>query len=538
MAFIYRYVDVNADAGGDGTTDALTGANCAYQSLSAWEAAEQGTIASGDKHIVYCNTGADSNVCAVLTANWTVTDVDGLQIRTNDTNNDYSGASGATKTAHHGGDPHGGYYIQFSANNVGLRVSEPNTGVYGISVDGTGGSSQGIYIEANDTNQWGDSLIARGQGGSTSFRALLTYKGKLYNCVAWHAGAKAGAAGFFATTNFNEGVYYNCTAFNYTHGFFDARTSGTGLTLLRNCVALACTNDYNTGGCTWGTGATCATSDASAAESWVTVTSVDLLEVLDPWNGELDLANPTAITTKLDVNGTDYTSTFTNSCEGSRTRTSTNFGIGAFFADFAAKFRLTPNADGTLDTSNTAHDAGTGTPYYTHLDNAVDGQSTDDVHNAHTVGTVYDWFALSSTPSDFSSMDSVTIRVDALSTAPAGSSPDTCDFSARVYDADNDTTTPLAGDSGSIVDEQSNTVRVVNSATMASPSGTKTAWDGAYIRCAWAYNKVAGPDNIELDIHGLVLDCTYTASAGGADELDFERGTGRGVMRGVGRGTD
>ena len=43
-----RYVDPNAAAGGNGTTNALSGANCAYQSLSIWEAARQADLPTGD----------------------------------------------------------------------------------------------------------------------------------------------------------------------------------------------------------------------------------------------------------------------------------------------------------------------------------------------------------------------------------------------------------------------------------------------------------------------------------------------------------
>lgn len=43
-----RYVDVDAEVGGDGTTNALSGANCAYRSLSIWEAARQADLPTGD----------------------------------------------------------------------------------------------------------------------------------------------------------------------------------------------------------------------------------------------------------------------------------------------------------------------------------------------------------------------------------------------------------------------------------------------------------------------------------------------------------
>lgn len=59
-----RYVDPEADVGGDGTTNALTGGTCAYVSLNVWEAARQRdlTAATGDDSIehVYCASNQDA----------------------------------------------------------------------------------------------------------------------------------------------------------------------------------------------------------------------------------------------------------------------------------------------------------------------------------------------------------------------------------------------------------------------------------------------------------------------------------------------
>ena len=58
MAVITRYVNT-ASAGGDGTTNAESGATAAYASLNAWEAAEAtDLVTAGDSHIVYCSTGS------------------------------------------------------------------------------------------------------------------------------------------------------------------------------------------------------------------------------------------------------------------------------------------------------------------------------------------------------------------------------------------------------------------------------------------------------------------------------------------------
>ena len=58
MAEILRYVDPNAAAGGDGTTNALSGANCAYVSQNVWEAATQQdlTDGGGDTARVVCSS--------------------------------------------------------------------------------------------------------------------------------------------------------------------------------------------------------------------------------------------------------------------------------------------------------------------------------------------------------------------------------------------------------------------------------------------------------------------------------------------------
>ena len=62
MAEVLRYIHTNSTAGGNGTTNALTGANRAYASATEWEAAEQtNLVTDGDTHRVLCSgTTADS----------------------------------------------------------------------------------------------------------------------------------------------------------------------------------------------------------------------------------------------------------------------------------------------------------------------------------------------------------------------------------------------------------------------------------------------------------------------------------------------
>ena len=69
-ATITRYVNPGS-TGGNGTTSALSGANAAYASLSAWEAAEQQDLVTGNNiALVNCaGTTADTTVTTIV--GWT-----------------------------------------------------------------------------------------------------------------------------------------------------------------------------------------------------------------------------------------------------------------------------------------------------------------------------------------------------------------------------------------------------------------------------------------------------------------------------------
>lgn len=83
MATIQRYVNTASTAGGDGTTNATSGANRAYASLSEWEAAERADlVTAGDIHIVTCEgSTADTTAVQILSANWTTGPSNYIEIR-------------------------------------------------------------------------------------------------------------------------------------------------------------------------------------------------------------------------------------------------------------------------------------------------------------------------------------------------------------------------------------------------------------------------------------------------------------------------
>lgn len=80
---ITRYVDPDAAVGGDGTTNALSGSNCAYPSLNAWEAARQGTLSEVEECI--CDSTGESHTAdttAVDILGWTTSASNYISIHT------------------------------------------------------------------------------------------------------------------------------------------------------------------------------------------------------------------------------------------------------------------------------------------------------------------------------------------------------------------------------------------------------------------------------------------------------------------------
>jgi hypothetical protein len=75
-ATITRYVDADAAAGGDGITNALTGANCAYVSWNSWEAAQQQDLTDNGGDIAECilessHANHTADTTAVDISGWT-----------------------------------------------------------------------------------------------------------------------------------------------------------------------------------------------------------------------------------------------------------------------------------------------------------------------------------------------------------------------------------------------------------------------------------------------------------------------------------
>lgn len=165
--------------------------------------------------------------------------------------------------------------------------------------------------------------------------------------------------------------------------------------------------------------------------------------------------------------------------------------------------QLTLDADGTIDA--VIRDSDADSTFFDDCNDAPDGVSADFVENDDSETSGEAWFSLTNVDSDFQTMRTLTIEADIQA---AGFSNDTCTLTCRVFNADNDTTTPLCDESALLGDDTDST-RVQRAFLLGGLTGSKTDWDAAFIRFTWTYNRVGGPDNANLQLFGCVLEGTY-----------------------------
>ena len=131
-----RFCDPDADAGGDGTTNALTGVNCAYKSLSIWEAARQAVLAEVEECICESNGGAHTaDTTALIIDGWTTTSAFYIYIHTS--------AAGR----HAGVYNTGKYRLQLAADyDYIFTITEEFVRVEGLQVYNTGTPNSGCIV--------------------------------------------------------------------------------------------------------------------------------------------------------------------------------------------------------------------------------------------------------------------------------------------------------------------------------------------------------------------------------------------------------
>lgn len=270
MADVVRYVNTGSTAGGDGTTNATTGANRAYPSLNAWNTAEVTDLVSdGDTHTVYCDGGADTATCDLTS--WLISTTNTLTILPH-SNSEHSGSLDT------------GLYHRSHAGNYDQSLVDTAEGfiVDGLQFSVTGNFTAGIKttLAVSATRQAVvRNCIFKG-GGNTKgigFRRAGNGQNYVYNCIFYDLdkGIESDAQG---TGVNNTTAYYNNTIENCGNGIL---LDGTGdRHHVKNNLIVNCTTDYQQDATPNATTATNVTSDATSPDGTTyqskTITFTDL----------------------------------------------------------------------------------------------------------------------------------------------------------------------------------------------------------------------------------------------------------------------
>lgn len=227
MANIVRYVNTASTAGGDGTTNATTGANRAYASLNEWEAAEQTDLVTDtDTHELFCTgTAIDSATTTIL--GWTTSALYDITIH-----GETSGTSwDATKYGMSTGDTNGitvsEDFVTF--NNFQIETDIANSSIETFTTSATSASAEIVlnscYIR-NTTSATGSQQYFRGVFCGTGTTILN-------NCVVtgYRRGSNPGhAVHAYDTASI---LLYNSVITNSYRGL---NNTSTGSLTAMNCV--------------------------------------------------------------------------------------------------------------------------------------------------------------------------------------------------------------------------------------------------------------------------------------------------------------
>lgn len=190
-----RYVDVDAEVGGDGTTNGLTGGTCAYKSLSIWEAARDADLTTGDgasNYVVeraicgsaHANHTADTT--AVSIKGWTTSANSYIDILTDASNR--AGTSWNTSK----------YRLEVT-DAIALQLIEDYVRVDGLqiaTVSPTASTRYGVDLggasAANEIRL--SNLLVKGHGHATYTQSGIhagdvDYIVKAWNCIVYNIAA-------------------------------------------------------------------------------------------------------------------------------------------------------------------------------------------------------------------------------------------------------------------------------------------------------------------------------------------------------------
>lgn len=234
-----RYVNTASTAGGDGTTNATSGANRAYASLSDWEDAEDDSALT-EPMTVYCE-GTAADTTAVIIAGWTGNSATNyIKITTTQANR------------HNGKWDDSKYSLEI--NGIAITIHEENTRIEGLQIDAapttTGNNRKGIMASSNMTTNiniyLSKNIIKKSNVGSGSScygiqmpitgtnNVFYIWDNIIYN-ISEFEGRGIGCNGI---SNF---YLYNNTIYNSYYGIW--RSNGTALA--KNNITQSCTDGFS-----------------------------------------------------------------------------------------------------------------------------------------------------------------------------------------------------------------------------------------------------------------------------------------------------
>lgn len=232
MAVITRYVNT-ASSGGDGTTNATSGAQAAYASLNSWEAAENTDLVTAtNTHIVICE-GSAADTTAVTIDGWTTNATYYITIRT-DTAGRHTGAWSTSA-----------YRLSINGATI-LTCNENYTRCYGLQIEDTGSAGYHNFININggDFFRFGYGIVRKSvadlgvhNGFYSATNGRTAY---IYNTLIYDMGRvnydDSGAGVFW--------YWYNCTAQNVTAAAGAFHSWGSR-GVAKNCIAQDCTDGFS-----------------------------------------------------------------------------------------------------------------------------------------------------------------------------------------------------------------------------------------------------------------------------------------------------
>jgi hypothetical protein len=212
-----RYVDPGSSAGGDGTTNALSGATRAYASLTAWEAARQAVLSEVEEVICSCQTGAadtSAGSSSITIDGWTTTSSFYIDLKV-DPAYRHAGAWDNTKFRITGSNSIGPVMSvgEDWTRVTGLQAENSNSGGGGIHA--LSGVSSGIrYISCivrSTVSAAGVGLWITGNGG--------TANNFIINCIAYGYSGTGGIGIYTRSATAARSHVYNCTVYGNATGF-------------------------------------------------------------------------------------------------------------------------------------------------------------------------------------------------------------------------------------------------------------------------------------------------------------------------------